>query len=181
MLQLYNLIIRLFSDFFPTIIFINQCFLYVEFCYFNHIFFAYWKVLNTLFFNFKVYFQSILIFFKKWKNYCCIDEKLRSLLFIKLSIFFCLSCLLNSFSLDIFIKIKCFVSNQNFILDVQPQALKSICKLLQITLPRYADRKSTKIVDNFVRFLLRAQPSSIPYLIKTISDVAETYKNVQST
>ncbi|GBM59452.1 eIF-2-alpha kinase activator GCN1 [Araneus ventricosus] len=69
------------------------------------------------------------------------------------------------------------VANKN----VQPQALKSICKLLQITLPRYADRKSTKIVDNFVRFLLRAQPSSIPYLIKTISDVAETYKNVQST
>ncbi|KAF8792212.1 eIF-2-alpha kinase activator GCN1 like protein [Argiope bruennichi] len=69
------------------------------------------------------------------------------------------------------------VANKN----VQPQALKSICKLLHITLPRYADRKSTKIVDNFVKFLLRAQPSSIPYLIKTISDVAETYKNVQST
>ncbi|GFU29456.1 eIF-2-alpha kinase activator GCN1 [Nephila pilipes] len=69
------------------------------------------------------------------------------------------------------------VANKN----VQPQALKSICKLLQITLPRYADRKSTKIVDNFVKFLLKSQSSSIPFLIKTISDVAESYKNVQST
>ncbi|GIY00789.1 eIF-2-alpha kinase activator GCN1 [Caerostris extrusa] len=65
--------------------------------------------------------------------------------------------------------------------DAQPQALKSICKLLQITLPRYADRKSTKIVDNFVKCLLQSQSSFLVLLIKTITDVAETYKNVQST
>ncbi|GFR05773.1 eIF-2-alpha kinase activator GCN1 [Trichonephila clavata] len=69
------------------------------------------------------------------------------------------------------------VANKN----VQPQSLKSICKLLQITLPRYADRKSTNIVDKFVKTLLKSQPSSIPFLIKTISDVAESYKTVHST
>lgn len=65
--------------------------------------------------------------------------------------------------------------------NVEPQTLKAICKLLQMTLPRYADRKSTKIVDNYVKHLIQHQPASIPYLTKTIADVAEMYKNTYST
>lgn len=50
-----------------------------------------------------------------------------------------------------------------------------------MTLPRYADRKSMKIVDDFVKNLVQQQPTSIPHLIKTINDAAETYKNVYPT
>lgn len=50
-----------------------------------------------------------------------------------------------------------------------------------MTLPRYADRKSMKIVDNFVKNLVQYQPTSIPLLIKTINDAAETYKNTHPT
>ncbi|KAG8189603.1 hypothetical protein JTE90_018959 [Oedothorax gibbosus] len=65
--------------------------------------------------------------------------------------------------------------------NAQPPTFKSICKLLQITLHRYVDRKSTQVVDNFVKNLAQDQPASIPYLIKTINEVAETNKNIHST
>lgn len=50
-----------------------------------------------------------------------------------------------------------------------------------MTLPRYADRKSMKVVDNFVKNLVQHQPTSIPLLIKTINDAAEAYKNTYPT
>ncbi|XP_042907743.1 stalled ribosome sensor GCN1 [Parasteatoda tepidariorum] len=65
--------------------------------------------------------------------------------------------------------------------NAQPQTFKSICKLLQITLPRYSDRKSTTLVENFVKLLVNTQPTSVPYLIKTIKDVADTYKDLYCT
>ncbi|XP_054719248.1 eIF-2-alpha kinase activator GCN1-like [Uloborus diversus] len=65
--------------------------------------------------------------------------------------------------------------------NAEPHTLKSICKLLQMTLARYGDRKSTNIVDNYVKILITRQPASVPFLIKLIADVAESYKNVQPT
>lgn len=79
-----------------------------------------------------------------------------------------------------------FEANQNcrrtFLIGITEGIVKGICKVIQVTLPRYRDNSSQILVKELIVQLLKLHPEwTLRNFVGVLGEIAAQHKNVVST